>query len=219
MHACVRVLARERACTRAPASVHAGVCARACERACRVCLWALLSLASVWAGDVPELHPIECTRSNLRLWQILSVKNYSVLCPLTLPLVSLQPLPVIPSTGDPATQHRDLSVILSDPPGARERANVRACDCVGGCVGNRAGERVSVQVCAGSSLWHRPLLCPHDKQCIPPPAALPWALRCYDPPHGMSSPSTTTGRTSHRGRQIPSGSKGFRTAPSWIQSN
>ena len=115
MHACAclraseHARARPRACTRAfvcgRAREHAGVCVRACERACRVCLWALLSLASVWAGDVPELHPIEYTRSNLRLWQILSVKNYSVLCPLTLPLVSLQPLPVIPSTGDPATQH------------------------------------------------------------------------------------------------------------------
>ena len=154
MHACVRVLARERACTRAPASVHAGVCVRACARACRVCLWALLSLASVWAGDVPELHPIACTRFNLRLWQILSVNKLlgtmpTDPAPCKSPALTSNSFYRRPSNTAPQC---DLSVILSDPPGARERANVRACDCVGGCVGNRAGERVSVQVCAGSSL-------------------------------------------------------------------
>ena len=121
MHACACLRASEHARARPRACTRAFVCGRAC----RVCLWALLSLASVWAGDVPELHPIACTRFNLRLWQILSVKNYSVLCPLTLPLVSLQPLPVIPFTGDPATQHLSATRSYPTPQG---HVSVRMCE-------------------------------------------------------------------------------------------
>ena len=132
MHACAR------------ASVHAGVCVRACERACRVCLWALLSLASVWAGDVPELYPIECTRFNLRLWQILPVKNYSVLCPLTLHRVSLQPLPAIPFTGDPATQHLSATRSYPTPQG---HVSVRMCEHATVWAGVWAIVRVNERVC------------------------------------------------------------------------